>query len=340
MNDNESAFGGRPRSLKSVFFDQYRHLGLVALVLLIFGAFTHALGELSDQSIFEAMLPFVIFAGKIFVVELAFAIIIAIIIAALFERAAREEMNREINKKITDIEDCSFKSLVRAMIPRELASEIIDQIKNIRFIREDFCVNYTLEDDQINENGEKFIKVVSEINFKLTNISKSKKHHRFMIRLPDPIVSDMRDHVDVVSYSVDGNERVTKERARSFRNLINSNNDDQVPYDLGSEEINAGQTIRVCAKYIMAKEVEDTEVLTSSYCADGLRVSVRDSTSDNLGLHINAGIIGNATLQPFSATGGRTANWEVDGWLLPNQGFKLWWKNKTRRQVAALEDAA
>jgi hypothetical protein len=104
----------------------------------------------------------------------------------------------------------------------------------------------------------------------------------------------------------------------------------QVRCDAGKRTIYPGKPLAVSATYVMAKEIEDTELVTALWPADGLRLTVHDTKPDRR--YVLARSIHRKQLVRHSHDSkSGTYIFEIKGFILPYQGIAVWWKSRPQR---------
>jgi hypothetical protein len=93
-----------------------------------------------------------------------------------------------------------------------------------------------------------------------------------------------------------------------------------------------GEEIEVFYDYYMAKAEEDTEIYHTAMPTDGLTITIVDTYPGKRA--VRARTVHRAPLRNNSSsfvTG--TYSFTLDEYLLPQQGFVIWWKNYPRQPV-------
>jgi hypothetical protein len=151
--------------------------------------------------------------------------------------------------------------------------------------------------------------------------------------MSNPLHKEMRDKCVVreVKYRKVGDKSGVwttiplEETEKTFRKALDDNNVDQARFVLPSIAIPSGDEIEIIWDYVMAKEDEDSEVMTSLFAT-----ATTSITLVHLGptkRKIRARAIHRTQLEKISedSTTG-TYTYLLDRYMLPRQGFEVWWK--------------
>ena len=267
--------------------------------------------------------------------EIGTALLVAVFVWAFFELASRRQQEERIDQRIERITKNVFFGVFRRDLPEGLIDEASRLVLENDIIRRDFSVTYTLSDDTYQAAGGRsmpFVRLRAVSRFILKNVGLDPREIPIAVGLPNPIAPGMVEKSDVVSIKIrrkGEDERtldLTSAKEEMKAGMLDSNN--HLCNCLGMKyTLQPDEEIHITADYIMAKEVEDTEVLQSRYPSDGLALTVIDTAPNKR--FVRARSIHRAQLKDDS--GSRedgTHIYTLDYHLLPHQGVMVWWKSR------------
>jgi hypothetical protein len=200
------------------------------------------------------------------------------------------------------------------------------------FLRKSLDVTYTLNDDYyIDRDGHKqmFVKLGTITRFKMVNISNVEVDYRIGVGLPNPLIDEMKVFCKVNRIYIRRGDEVEHfelaEAEKIFREKIKDDNLYQVNFEVKSIKLRSGEEIEIVSDYVMAKEEEDTELLQTKYPTDSLNVTILDHNPQSRFVRARAIHLGD--LRDDSSQGNDGSyKFTLDRYLLPHQGFAIWWK--------------
>ena len=264
--------------------------------------------------------------------EVGTALMVAVFVWAFFEVASRRNQEERIDSRIERITKNVFFGVFRRDLPRGLIDEASLLILEANIIRTDFSITYTLSDDSYEADDGRvvpFIALRAVAQFTLKNIGTAECPARVGVGLPNPIQPGMREKSDVFSLKVRQNGHpeedldIRNERREMRKDMENIN----LPMVFCGKvlPIRPNEDVRVYADYVLAKELEDTEVLQSLFPTDGLRVTVIDRAPEKR--IVRARSIHRVDLRDSSSPReSGTHIYSLEQHMLPYQGMILWWK--------------
>lgn len=264
--------------------------------------------------------------------EVGTALLVAVFVWAFFEVASRRQQEERLDARIERITRNVFFGVFRRDLPEGLIDEASLLVLETKVVRKDFIVTYTLSDDTyIGLGGDyvPFVRLRAVAEFALKNIGLDPCTVPVGVGLPNPIQPGMRDKCDVHSISVRRPGRVeepldlTKAKVTMREQMADDKK--HIGRCIFDCNLQPGEEIRVHADYVMAKELEDTEVLQSLFPSDGLRVTVIDRAPAKR--VIRAKSIHRAPVRDSSSPDEMgTYIFGIEHHMLPHQGLMLWWK--------------
>lgn len=267
--------------------------------------------------------------------EIGFALLVSIIVWALFEAQLSHEAETAWQTRIQKVTENVFQAVLRKDLPKALLDEANNLVLNSSLIREDFAVTYTLSDEkfQLSECETDCVIVDSVMEFRMRNVGTETVHWPVRASLPNPIHPDLKTRVGVRSLAVvKGGQPVMLdlENARTkFAADIADNNKTAIVFCPGEVSLAPGESCQVSASYTMAKEAEDTELLGSLYPSDGLKLTIFDKSGADGRLMFARAVHRNDLLPISEGIGAPGVKiFKIDGYLLPHQGVLIWWKRK------------
>jgi hypothetical protein len=169
------------------------------------------------------------------------------------------------------------------------------------------------------------------VEFSTTNVSTDTVCWDAKIGLPNPIHPGLKRLVGVTDIRLTkGGEPIHVDRASAdekFRQVLEADSTTSVPFEAASVSLEPGENCEFFARYVMAKESEDTELLQTMVPTNGLRVTIFDQASDGRRL-IFARSVHRQKLEsvPSAETPNQAKIFTIPGYLLPHQGVLIWWK--------------
>ena len=264
------------------------------------------------------------------------AVVVSIVITATVEARGRREFDELTTRKVREIGESVFAGMFNRSHPESLLNSVKEQILERSLIRDHLDVTYTLneiEGPPRNGIAEKLILVDVILSTATRNVSTlrgdaGRAKVPLALLLPNPQIAEMKQHVAVSRFVVDGKARSAEDVGAANAALQAALADDELNdavANFGEEVIEAGQKLSLSANYTMVKELEDTEVFRSLQICRSLSLTVVDKTS--LDLHIQAKSMHPGRLEMIGSAGS-TMRWQLADIILPQQGIMVFWKRR------------
>lgn len=263
------------------------------------------------------------------------AVLMSIIVSTIFERGARDRLNKVLAYKIKQISTNVFDAIFgNSHSPAAL--EAIKAVLSVPIIRPSLSVTYTFSQWSPSEEDlyltGSYIKIDAVLDAVTRNISDPNLTPSadyvmpIGVSLPNPLHSSLKEHVHVKSLKIDSVEIDKKSMDKANNQLQTGLQDNLKPdayVEFCSRSISPGQDVRVQANYTMIKELSDTEVLRSFHMTQSIKLTVIDRTGLNLEIHARA-----LHSKDLERTGNDDSfiSWELNDVILPQQGIMVWWK--------------
>jgi hypothetical protein len=266
--------------------------------------------------------------------EIGFALLIAVMIWLIFEYFSREESEVAWNRRINTITENVFFGVLGRNLPKEATREAHSLLLDQTFVRSGFHVNYVLTDDNydIGTETRPYIKLNATARYVMKNIGNSKATLPVKIGLPNPILNELKSKcaVNRIIVKRNGNSEdfnlTTSEE--EFRKSLENNSLFSVPFNGPQLDLSPDETVEIVFDYTMAKEEEDTEIGQTLYPTDSLSITVVDRNPKKR--VVRARSIHPTELEDdTSAQAEGTYNFRLNRYVLPHQGFVIWWKKAT-----------
>jgi hypothetical protein len=265
--------------------------------------------------------------------EIGFALIVAVCIWGVFEFFAQSQREEQWIRRIEAMSKNVFMGVFRRNLPEKMIKEATLLLLEHDFVRRDAHITYTITDHEYKARDNilrKFVKLNSTARFKVKNVSEEKKNYEVRIGLPNPLIDEMKPHCGVnrIFYKVDGEEIVFNLDApeATFREGMKDDKKYQIPFIAGQIQVGSDQEIELFFDYFMAKEEEDSELFHTGIPTDGVNITIVD-TNPHMRI-VRARSVHRSPLNDntsMSVSG--TYLFTLDDFLLPHQGFVIWWKN-------------
>jgi hypothetical protein len=274
-----------------------------------------------------------------FLHEVGFALLVAIFVWSIFEVFSQAQTEDYWNDRIEKITRNVFFGVFRRNFPDGLIKEANILLLDHTFLRKGLDVTYTLMDGSyVDRDGvaQTFVKLSAITRFRIINISNIDAEYPIGVGLPNPLIEEMKSFCKVNRIYVRRGEKTEyfdlDEAEKTFREEIKDDDIYQVNFKLKPIKIASGEEVEFVSDYIMAKEEEDTELLQTKFPTDSLSVTIMDQGPTNRMVRarsIHLGDLRDDT--PKEANG--SYNFTLDRYLLPHQGFVIWWKKRPSRGI-------
>jgi len=306
----------------SIFRERYRRT-IVALGFLIVAAvIEYAVGH-SD--------PVWVLIYHI-IRDIGIAFIIAIILAAGIESEHRKQLRGMLEEKVGSISENVFKGVYNVELPREYVSETVSLAIKNNFVRTGTQVIYWIRSQQ--EGADEFVTLDTKISFTIKNISHKNQVLPMKLLLPRPTNPARASHSIIADWKVtlDGGDREIpfpgfsvdmREANAQLQELINTEDDLYCKIELGKIDLAVQQEAHVTARYVMVKEIDDTEILKFLHPTKGVSVNIYGA---------DMFLIKGRSIHRHTCELGEPLNdaqtLSQRDYFLPHQGIHIWWKRK------------
>ncbi len=277
-----------------------------------------------------------------FLKEIGFALIVSFFIWSIFEGFTRNAENERWNERINGISKNVFMGVLGRQLPPDLINEAHDLVLSQVFIREELRITYILSDDSYQKDDGscgKYVKMEALANFTVRNVSGSKSSHPIQVSIPNPMIKGLKDKCDVTRARVvvgDAEVDIGFAAARqAFLDQIDSAVGTHIAFKCKSVDIAANQIATISMSYTMAKEEEDSEVFQTLAPARTISVTVVDKNKGSRILRARS-IHRTDLIDDTPPTGAGNYHYSLSSFVLPHQGFVIWWK---RADLAVVEVA-
>jgi hypothetical protein len=264
--------------------------------------------------------------------EIGFALVVAVTIWVTFEFFNQVETDEHWNERIEVIAKNVFFGVFKRNFPPEFIKEANILVLEHQFIRSGMHLTYSLIDKTFKDrNGvtKDFVKLSAVARCKMKNIGNATAQLPIVIGLPNPLIDEMKAVCMVNSVTIKQGGKDHKPNLAQaealFREQMTDDSRYQVPFSLPFIEVQPDETVELILDYSMAKEDEDTEIFQSLYPADSIAINVMDQGPTKR--IVRARSIHFSPLEnDTSAEANGVYNFKLDKYLLPHQGFAIWWK--------------
>jgi hypothetical protein len=264
--------------------------------------------------------------------EIGFALVVAVTIWVTFEFFARADTEDHWNERIEKITKNVFLGVFKRNFPDEFIREAHSLVLDHTFIRYGLNVTYTISDGSYaNRDGQtqKFVKLNAVARYRIKNVGNSAARLPLGIELPNPMIEEMKPTCKVSRISVKRGGTETKidlsAAEEAFREAIKNDNNSQVKFEVPNISVGQNEEIEVVFDYVMAKEEEDTEIFQTRYPTDSVGITIMDRGPTARAVRARS-IHGSNLEDDTSAERTGTYNFKLSKYLLPYQGFVIWWK--------------
>lgn len=272
--------------------------------------------------------------------EVGFALLVALIIWALFELFTNAEIEEQWNQRIERITRNVFFGVWRRNLPEAVIREAHLLLLEQRFIRLDLVVNYVLSDDTYDDESgiaQPYVRLEAVARYRMKNIGNTAVPMAVQIGLPNPLIEALKskcriNKVTIKNGAGDATHLDIHSAETSFREQLADNSKYVVKFSFPPVKVQPDEEVEVVWDYVMAKEEEDTEIGQTSFSTSSLSITVLDRNPDSR--IVRARSIHREPLEDNTPEASRgTYIWRLNKFVLPHQGFAIWWKKKPPQAV-------
>ncbi|OJU11361.1 MAG: hypothetical protein BGN85_12570 [Alphaproteobacteria bacterium 64-11] len=272
--------------------------------------------------------------------EIGFAFVVSSLIWVCFEFYKATQDDDHWNERIERISKNVFFGVWKKNFPDDLIRAAGRLILDQTFIRSGLHITYTIMDDEYEGAGGRvpFVKLNAVATSRLRNVSNDVAELPIGIALPNPMIDEMKSfcRLNRVSIKKDGQEisQSLEAAEAKFREDMKDDSVSQVPMHIQNITLDPDEEIEMLLDYTMAKEVEDTEIFTTRFPADSIVLTIHDH--GGVRRVVRARSIHQTNLDnDTSADAQGSYNFKLQQYLLPQQGFVIWWKSVPNRGAPA-----
>lgn len=275
--------------------------------------------------------------------EIGFALVVAVTIWVTFDSFLHWESEDKWTRRIEHISKNVFFGVFRKNFPEEFIREANVLLLDHTFMRRALHITYTITEDSycdgVGGPERWFVKLNAVVGCKVRNVGNSVAKLPIGIGLPNPMVDEMKPHCRVIKVArkLDGKEVAfdLTEGETKFRASLQDDSLSHIPFELPAIDLAPGAEIDLIFNYVMAKEEEDTEIFQSLFPCESVTITVVDAGPTKR--VVRARSIHPSDLENFTSSdqpgGAKTYNFKLDRYLLPHQGYAIWWKKLPARNA-------
>jgi hypothetical protein len=258
--------------------------------------------------------------------ELAFAIVIAVILIYTIEKANRASHERAADALIGKINVDLFHAIYKRTIPPAVFAEVEKCLLRSRVYREDYKLIYTLNKlDGI----EGYLKCTAESNYTIKNITDAPVEHTVKLFVEMPIEKNMAKYCSIESIEIDG-RRLSQVEIKKHLEL-----DAELQMNFSQKiEIGAGASVLVKTKALLVKRLVDEEIWRCVLPSSGIKLQVVTPASD---LRVSAvAFHSEKFLRTYGEDNeeGTFHSWELNYGIFPHQAIAFFWRPADVSQAA------
>ena len=260
--------------------------------------------------------------------EIAFALIIAVVIGLAIERAAKSKQLDEVRDYLDDIQSNVFDATLKKNVPDEIVDVVFQNIYTDNFLRKNSRITIRLLDfpDEC-EGGEDYILYEVEHNYEVHSLVDHKIDYDIHIYGPEPALTTLREFLPDIEVMING-QGLSGEVIRAGA--------DSIP-NSGFEErfrtvypIPPKDALSVSTKHSIAKYIEDAELWVTMMPQIGMDVTVEINTKRELTWDIDSLFFGelvpNTTGLENAPFKQRRASFSTKQAILPYHGVNINWR--------------
>jgi hypothetical protein len=264
--------------------------------------------------------------------EIGFALLVAVTIWAAFELFEQAKTDDEWQDRIEKIARNVFFGVFKRNFPEDFIKEANILVLDHTFIRSGLNVTYTISDSSyVDRAGQRqaFVMLYSFARYKVKNVGNTKAKFPIGINLPNPLIDEMKSSCRVHGITIKTGGREEKPDLRraeeAFRINMRDDKNYQATFRLDPIELEPNAEAEVVIDYVMAKEDEDSEFFQTLYPADSVIITIMDKGPTPRVVRARSIHVSDLENDTSAQTTG-TYNFKLSKYLLPHQGFVVWWK--------------
>lgn len=260
--------------------------------------------------------------------ELGFALIIAWAVSYLIEQhakrreheaheAARKQMASDVVHAVFGLQH--LPAYVRTVVETTL---------QCRVIRKHYSADYTIEHLSVDEAKRlgvkrgRFVKLTQISSYTFNNVSPAPVKHAIKYALPVRAGTKLHDFAGITKIRIDGKEFSGK----ALDKAVTSKKDGFYKSYQWDRTIDPDKEIEVVVEAVSLKELSDTEVWGNYHATyEGMVMTVRSEVPEIATFGIRCLTATDSEL--VHETPGKTAQWKIEGPILPNDSVVFWWRS-------------
>ncbi len=276
-----------------------------------------------------------------FVSEVGFASIIAGIVSTFIELNAKREQNNNFNEFMENISKETVESVYKIKHSPEYVRSVIGTCFESPLIREDYVINYDISKfptDKIPNSEieiDRFVIVEAIVRYNARNIGA--EAGKFMTGYGIPARSgELREFSKIVELKI-GDDKYTQDRIDKLEKVHDHGDSHERMYEF-FVSLSAGEATEVRIKLNIVKEMSDNDAFGFRRPTIGAKITLNDRTGNLLfGVTPRTSATLRTDRKPEL---GKSAEWSIDGPILPFDSVILWWRTPKDDGIAEKTVAA
>ena len=305
--------------------DQDHFAWWVYLVVLLTSCLLFFVGHLAGQHYGATHF------SAIFLKELAFAGVIALILIVTIERFNRRRHELAADALVKRISDNLFHAIYERYVPPAVFKEVEKALLRANVFRQEHKVYYTLDilDDPVLVGPPcgKYIRCKAQASYPLTNITGIPIVHPVKLNIERPPEREFIEHCKIVKVEINGRS-LSPEEIRT--NTTGTDIQICFRYDVS---IKPGEKIQVYTDAELVKRDLDQEIWTSMLPSDGIELTV---TVPAKNLEIKAHALHMEEVKVIQKNDSTTV-WSLKHGMFPFQSVVFWWCPRQENRCPVLK---
>lgn len=265
--------------------------------------------------------------------ELGFALLVAVSVWVIFELNLRLQADKEFSNRLERVAENVFAGALGANLPQSYVREVMRVAIQVSMMRKSFAAHYTLRDAvarTADGSDLPYVELIADLSFHVQNLGTDSQRCPVSMEVPNPVHASLKKTVSVRVVEVTHNGTAVSsdndEAMRRFSDRLATATEPNVLYDAGDFAMEPSDEAFIRLEVVMAKEVEDMELIEFGKPCDGLTLTLTDTNPDS-GRRIFARTLHRREIraEPTEANPGRYTLVQND-LFLPHQGALMGWK--------------
>lgn len=260
-------------------------------------------------------------AWSLFIQELGFAGIIALILIFTIEKFSRARHQRAADNLVREINENLFHAIYERYIPAEAFAEVEKTLLKAKVFRRNHEVTYTLTNLPDKSSGvecERHVECLAQSSYILENITSGEVEHEVTLNLEMPIDKGWIEYLKIRQVVIN---KAQLDQATVEKHTSDTSAQRRFSYPV---KIPPGGRITVRTEATLVKRKLDQEIWTSRVPSDGLKLMVTIPSQD---LEVFAHANHPEDLE-ITLNNDGTKKWELNFGMLPFQSIAFWWRTK------------